>query len=227
MDIAHQIFRAIHIGAGITGFFVAPIAMFTQKGGKQHRRWGKIYYWAMIVTTVLSIFLAAANSNAFLFGIGVFSFQMTFQGRRVLLRKRPDRGQLPTPIDWIISVLSFLAGVSLIVNGVWNQHLLAVIFGAIFTVVMAADLRKLFRPPLEKAAWFFGHIRGMTVSYITALTAFSVSNLNFLPLLVRWLWPTIIIVPILSIVIAKYKRKFARGAEPKDVAQIELAIVAD
>ncbi len=227
MEIAHQILRIIHIGAGITGFFVAPVAMFTKKGGAQHRRWGKIYYWAMIVTTVISVVLAAANGNAFLFGIGVFSFHVTFQGRRVLLRKRPDRGQVATPIDWIFSVLSFLAGASLIVYGLWNQRILAIIFGAIFTAVMMSDLYKLFRPSKERAAWFFNHISGMTTSYITALTAFSATNLNFLPLLVQWLWPTVVIVPILSFTIAKYKRKFARGTQPKDVAEIQLAILPD
>jgi len=121
MEIVHQILRVIHIGSGITGFFVAPLAMFTKKGGKQHRRWGKIYYWVMIVTTVISVVLAAANRNAFLFGIGVFSFQMVFQGRRALLRKRPDRGQVATPVDWIFSVLSFLAGVGLLVF--WDHEL--------------------------------------------------------------------------------------------------------
>jgi uncharacterized membrane protein len=224
MEIVHQILRAIHIAAGITGFFVAPIAMFTKKGGKQHRRWGKIYYWAMIVTTVISVVLAVRNGNAFLFGIGVFSFQMVFQGRRVLLRKRPDRGQVATPVDWIFSVLSFLAGIGLLVYGILYLHILAIIFGAIFTATMTANIYKLFRPSKEKAAWFFDHIRGMTISYITALTAFSATNLNFLPVLVQWLWPTVVIVPILSYVIAKYKRKFAQGAQPKDVAEIRLGL---
>ena len=227
MEIIHHILRAIHIGAGITGFFVAPIAMFTKKGGKQHRHWGKIYYWAMIVTTVISVVLAARNGNAFLFGIGVFSFQMVFQGRRVLLRKRPDRGQVATAIDWIFSVLAILAGIGLLVYGIWNQGILAIIFGAIFTATMTADLRRLFRPSKERASWFFDHIRGMTISYITALTAFSATNLNFLPTLVQWLWPTVIIVPILSYVIAKYKRKFAKGAQPKDVAEVRLAVSPD
>jgi hypothetical protein len=227
MEIVHQILRVIHIGSGITGFFVAPLAMFTKKGGKQHRRWGKIYYWAMIVTTVISVVLAAANRNAFLFGIGVFSFQMVFQGRRALLRKRPDRGQVATPVDWIFSVLSFLAGVGLLVFGIMNYRILAIIFGAIFTATMTANLLKLFRPSKERAAWFFDHIRGMTISYITALTAFSATNLGFLPMLVRWLWPTVVIVPILSYVIAKYKRKFAKGAQLKDVAEVRLAISED
>jgi hypothetical protein len=227
MEIAHQIFRAIHIAAGFTAFVVAPIAMFTKKGGKQHRRWGKTYYWAMIVTTVLSILLAARTGNLFLFGIGVFSFQQTFQGRRVLMRKRPERGQTATPLDKVVALLAFFAGVGMLVLGIINGGILGIIFGSIFSLVLGSLLIGLFRPSKEKAAWFFDHITGMTTSYIAALTAFSVSNLSFLPLLVRWLWPTVIIVPILSFVIAKYKKKFNSGAEPKDIAEVRLALTTD
>ena len=33
-----------HVAAGFTALVMAPLAMMTQKGGSQHRRWGKIYF---------------------------------------------------------------------------------------------------------------------------------------------------------------------------------------
>jgi len=36
-----QTLRWTHILAGFTAFFVAPIALITQKGGPAHRRWGQ------------------------------------------------------------------------------------------------------------------------------------------------------------------------------------------
>jgi uncharacterized membrane protein len=39
----------VHITAGATAFLMAPLALATAKGGKAHRRWGKIYFWAMAV----------------------------------------------------------------------------------------------------------------------------------------------------------------------------------
>ena len=41
-----------HVTAGVIGFFVAPAAMITIKGGLWHRRWGKVYFWAMTAATV-------------------------------------------------------------------------------------------------------------------------------------------------------------------------------
>ena len=37
-----QSLRWTHILAGFIAFFVAPIALITQKGGPAHRRWGKV-----------------------------------------------------------------------------------------------------------------------------------------------------------------------------------------
>src|SRR5437016_947510 len=107
METVHQFLRLIHIVAGFTGFVVAPIAMFTKKGGAQHRRWGKIYYWAMVVATMLSFILAPWNNNVFLFVLGIFSFQLTFFGRRVLSRKRPNKGQRAKPIDFVVALVAF------------------------------------------------------------------------------------------------------------------------
>ena len=38
---------AIHILCGGVALFVAPGAMLARKGGAWHRRWGKVYFWAM------------------------------------------------------------------------------------------------------------------------------------------------------------------------------------
>ena len=44
MDSLIAILRWIHIGAGLCALGVAPGAMSTLKGGRAHRRWGKIYF---------------------------------------------------------------------------------------------------------------------------------------------------------------------------------------
>ena len=36
-----KIFLSIHIAAGTSSFLLAPVALATAKGGKQHKRWGK------------------------------------------------------------------------------------------------------------------------------------------------------------------------------------------
>jgi hypothetical protein len=47
----------------------------------------------------------------------------------------------------------------------------------------------------------------MVGAYIAAVSAFSVVNLMFLPPIVRWLWPTVIGVPLLILTTNRYKKK--------------------
>ena len=74
----------------------------------------------------------------------------------------------------------------------------------------------------EKYAWFFDHMTGMFTSYIAAVSAFSAVNLNFLPMIVQWLWPTFVGVPILIIWATYYKKKFYKGIHPADVATVKI-----
>ncbi len=37
---------AAHIAAGFGSFLLAPVALATAKGGKQHKRWGMVYLWS-------------------------------------------------------------------------------------------------------------------------------------------------------------------------------------
>jgi hypothetical protein len=59
-------------------------------------------------------------------------------------------------------------------------------------------------------AWWYKHMANMIGSYIAAVTAFSVVNFSFLPITVRWLWPTIIGTPLIALWITYYKLRFNR-----------------
>src|SRR3954469_13527313 len=93
----------VHIAAGMTAFFIAPGALFTVKGGLWHRRWGKIYFWAMAVVALTAILMATigVRPNQFLAAVAVFSFYNAFSGYRVLRRKRPAKGEGPRPMDCV------------------------------------------------------------------------------------------------------------------------------
>lgn len=50
-----KIFLAIHIVAGTASFLLAPVALATAKGGKQHRRWGKVYLYSMATVAATAL----------------------------------------------------------------------------------------------------------------------------------------------------------------------------
>ncbi len=217
LPVVIQAVRWTHILAGFTAFFIAPVPLLTAKGGNTHRRWGKIYFWAMAVVAATAMVLALWRPIPFLAFISVFSFYFAFRGYRVLSRKNPLQGQGPGAIDWAAAVLAFLGSVALIVLGmvrpspVWARlSVVAIVFGVIGVAFAASDIWKFTHPPSDKNFWWYAHMGGMIGSYIAAVSAFSVVNFHFLPTAVRWLWPSAIGVPGIFIWIGYYQRRFGQ-----------------
>jgi hypothetical protein len=57
--------RYLHIAAGFIGFFVAPVALAVRKGGPAHRRWGRVFFWAMVVAGSTAILNASFKGMTF------------------------------------------------------------------------------------------------------------------------------------------------------------------
>ncbi len=213
--------RWTHILAGFVAFFIAPVPLLTAKGGKTHRRWGKIYFWAMAVVAASAMVLALWRPVLFLAFISVFSFYVAFRGYRVLSRKNPSQGQGPGVLDWTAAVVALLGGIALIALGiarpgpVWTRlGVVPIVFGILGVGLSADDIRSFLRPPADKKFWWYAHMAGMIGSYIAAVSAFSVVNLHFLPTTIRWLWPSAVGVPGIVVWISHYQRKFGRANRP-------------
>jgi len=210
--------RVIHISAGMLALGLAPVAMLTVKGGQAHRRWGKIYFWAMAVVASTAVILALWRPQIFLALLAVFSFYMAFTGYRALSRKRPNQGQGPAAIDWAAALVTFAVSAALVVLGLirpgpsWQRlGVVPVVFGVLGMILAGLDIRKFVRPPADRNAWWFAHMAGMLGSYIATVSAFSVVNFTFLPIAVRWLWPTVIGTPLIALWITYYKIRFRRA----------------
>ena len=128
---------AVHIAAGGAAFLLAPVALATAKGGKQHKRWGMVYLWAMGVVAVTALPMALYRPVLFLALVAIFSFYLAFSGYRVLRLKDLARGGEARPVDWIAGVITFVACFVLaalaIVRPAMVQHMsyVAVAFGIV------------------------------------------------------------------------------------------------
>ena len=210
--------RWIHISAGMLALVLAPLAMLTVKGGRAHRRWGKIYFWSMAVVASTAVVMGLWLPKIFLALLAVFSFYMAFSGYRVLSRKRPAQGQGPAALDWTAGIVTFVVSAALVVLGLvqsgpaWQRlGIVPVVFGVLGMVLAGLDIGKFLRPPADRNAWWFAHMGGMLGSYIATVSAFSVVNFTFLPTTVRWLWPTVIGTPLIVVWITYYKVRFRRA----------------
>jgi uncharacterized membrane protein len=212
----NQIFHytlLFHIVNGTVALVIAPLAMMTVKGGRWHRRWGKIFFWAMAGVALSATIMCFIRTGMFLFLVAIFSFYFALTGYTALQRKTPN--DRPGLLDWCASVAMLVAGVVFFGTGAVDANLgaerwLRLVFGFFALLLSATDIRRYFKPSQSKRAWWFEHMGRFLGAYIATVTAFSVVNFQFLPSFLRWFWPTAIGVPLIIIWQSYYKRKFKR-----------------
>jgi len=226
-----QVLLYIHIAAGAVAFLCAPVALATVKGGRTHRQWGKVYFWAMATVAVTALALSLALPIFFLAMVAVFSFYASFAAYRVLYLKDFPKGGRPRPIDWFAAILTLCSSFLLFLMGFLKPYVMhvgvihvaghaisivSVVFGILGMRLAQRSLADFLKPPTEKMFWWFTHLQGMIASYIAAMTAFSAVNLGhwFGDAWWVWLWPTILGVPAISIWTRYYKKKFAPKRKP-------------
>src|ERR1700679_1853661 len=130
-------FLAVHITAGFGAFVLAPVALGTAKGGKQHRRWGMVYLWCMGVVAATALPMAIFRPVLFLAMVAVFSFYAAFSGYRVLKLKALARGGSAKPIDWFAGMVTFASSLTLALLGAFDPKaiqgfgIVAIVFGLI------------------------------------------------------------------------------------------------
>lgn len=218
----------VHIVAGGSAFVLAPLALVTAKGGKAHRLWGKIYFWAMAVVAASAVVMSAYRPILFLALVAVFSFYAAFSAYRVLGQKQAAQGaKVVRPLDWAAALVTFAASLGLGVIGAlrpaWVSGLgiPAMVFGVIGMRLACGSMWRFTHQPAEKMFWWYSHLQGMMASYIAAWTAFCVVTIG--PRLhgAWWVWvvPTAVGVPAIVLTTAYYKRKFGGGKKGKSVGR--------
>jgi uncharacterized membrane protein len=207
-----------HVTCGSVAFVCAPVALLTAKGGRTHRRWGKIYFRAMAGVAATALVLSIALPIVFLALAAVFSFYATFSAYRILFLKDLVRGVRARWFDWAAALVTFAASAGLAWVGYFRPRLvpgtgvIAVIFGVLGMVIAGRSLATVLWPPEEKQFWWYLHMRGMIASYIATVTAFVVVNLvpRFGNTWWLWLGPVMVGVPALLIWQRYYRGKFQK-----------------
>ena len=211
MSNVFSVILLIHIIFGGIALFVAPCAMLTRKGGLWHRRWGKTYFWSMAVVALTAVLMSMMRSGLFFLLVALFSFYLALSGYRVLHHKTPQ--QRAGTADWFAAALMLVGGVVLAGYGAYlmltsNFGTVAIVFGIIGILLAAADIHNFVRPPKDKRAWWYTHMTRMLAAYVATVTAFSVVNFQFLPVIARWLWATVIGTLGIVMWTRYYRKKF-------------------
>jgi hypothetical protein len=203
----------IHAFFGGLGLITGFISAAVKKGSLIHRRTGKIFSYAMVTSSLISLIVARmpGHENLFLFLIGVFTLYMVLAGNRALTFKSKVKLNA-TRADYLlsgtmllISVIMIVIGVSGIIQGASNG-VLYIFFGGFGILLTVGDFKTFKTFAENKDASLRSHLGRMLGALIASTTAFMIAGVNIGTLTV-WMLPTI----IGTIYIVYWSRKLRMG----------------
>ena len=210
MQTLTTMFLILHIICGFTALVTGGIASLTKKGGKGHRSSGKWYFWAMTGVFITAIVVSVLKDRVFLFMIGFFSYYFVVRGYRQLYLKGLGKTQKAAGLDWAITGIALLFGLSLVTFAVMQKLAgisfwpVPLVFGIVSGSFAVADMKLYIKGPTFKQHWLAGHIVSMGAGYIATWTAFVVTNVRFLPPVLVWLTPSVIGAVLISMSTRRY-----------------------
>lgn len=211
MDTIKSISLILHIASGFVGLIVGPISMISKKGSRIHIKSGRIFYWAMLVATISGLALSIVADIFFLSLIAIFSGYHVLFGYRAL---KIYNGKPIIVTDYILHLSTFIIMLGFVGYGIYLFNtpqqgigVLSLIFGSFGILTVSGNLKYLFSKNISHKKWLLKHISGMMGGYIASVSAFSVTQLHFLPDYVQWLWPTVIFTPLIIFWSAKHGKQ--------------------
>lgn len=235
MLAAYAFVRALHIIGGAVGLVSMFVPLLARKGGRLHRRVGKVFAVAMTTAGISGVVMAAAwllvparlgegdpaslRVRGLFFGaIGMLLLCAVQQMLRSLARKHSP-GPQPSALDLGLPIASLVVGLAAVVAGLAWRRPLPIGFGALAVASAIGDLRFVLRPLSSPRAWWYQHMRGVMGAMLSAITAFAVfggrrlfaevvpAELWWLP----WFGPTLVVVPLFMVWIARWRRRFGEA----------------
>jgi hypothetical protein len=199
METFFVVNRWVHITAGFIGFFVAPVALATRKGGPAHRLWGKVFFGAMVVAGSTALVGAQHIKSLFLLLTAIFSLYMAAFGYRSVFLKHLAWDARVAWADWLVAGVGLAAFAGTVAYGLRVGNVPVTVFGGIGAFTALRQLRGYARAGhWAKNQWLLNHISGFMASYIAAVSAFSVTSLRFIPFPYNFLWPTALGIPVVA-----------------------------
>lgn len=190
-----------HILSGFLALGAVGTALAAAKGSRLHRQAGKVYVLSMLIVSLTALALVFVRPNAFLLGIGIFSFYFVFTGWRAakLLDGKTRSFDICAALLMGATALAMTGcGLLDMTRPLENERaIILLVFGLIGLGMAISDLRQWRKGPVTGKQRIAYHLSRMLGGTIATITAAVVINLTFLPTLVGWLGPTALITPLI------------------------------
>lgn len=237
MNVALDAVLVGHVAAGFVGLAAFWVPVFARKGGRAHKRAGRVYAYCAYVVTVSAVTVAVGRVLEYqlegigvaeqpeLYGfacllgyLGVATFANVRQAMRVVATRRaPEmlRSPFHAALAWTaigssgVAVATALAAWSSVSPILLGMSPIGVVAGW-------PMLRMMRRPGAERMGWFYSHLAAMLGGGIAFHTAFLVFgaqrfwdySLDGPAAVVPWILPTVVGVPAIVVWTRRYRRKF-------------------
>jgi hypothetical protein len=193
MEKTIQILIYIHAAFGGLALLSGFISMVVKKGKIVHKKSGLLFFYSMMLSGIIAMFVALLpnHESPFLFAVGVFSLYFILTGKRALNFKieKPN-----LKIDKLISKIMIFTGILMILLPIIftkSINIVLVVFAIIGIIFSIKDLLLFKKPEQLKKGWLKLHLGKMIGGYISASTAFVVVN-QYFPSFYGWFIPGII-----------------------------------
>ena len=203
-----KILIALHVITGSIALISGGVAAIARKANKAHRIGGIIFVISMLITAIAAITVSLLKSNTFLLAVGIFTFYLTTSGW-IWAQHFPAKQKIR--YVRLVGGLGFAAAIFLVLVATLLSNQLSIIllvFAALLSVLSGKDLFK----PGDLKRYVPNHAGRIGGAYISAVTAFLVVNVQFLPRLVIWLGPGLVGGLLIALAIRQYEKR--RSAKP-------------
>lgn len=211
----------LHIVVGTISLLSGLIAIFSAKGKKWHKIFGKIYAYAMTAVFITGIIVAGFRYNKFLFLIAFLRYYSVFCGVRSLKLKALHKKQNASWYDWFAGTLNAVVNILFIGLGIYyalkngftsGGALLSLGFGLGGLLISYTNLKPFILRPNKAYHWYLAHIGNMMGGYIATITAFlstMVTRFDVMNPFLAFALPSLIGIPLLIIWQHKTEKKFS------------------
>lgn len=198
MEEAIKILIYIHAFFGGIGLITGMGSILVKKGGSLHKKMGKVFSYAMVLSSLISLFISRMpnHENLFLFLIGIFTIYMVLSGNRALTLKSKSKKKANLTdklISWImllISIVMIVIGIIGVVQKLDNS-ILYIFFGGFGIFMCLKDFKTYKTFTKNRNAWIKNHIGRMVGALIASITAFIVAGIH-IGTIFAWITPSII-----------------------------------
>jgi hypothetical protein len=182
--------------------------MIAKKGGKIHKKSGLVFFYSLLISDVISLFVSVMpeHESPFLFCIGVFTLYLIVGGYLVLRYK-----QQTVNLFWdkILSTTMLITGIGMILYPIiqfGKFNIVLGVFGIVGIIMSFIDFARYRNKTKLREQYLQLHLSKMIGGFIASVTAFIVAN-GVISGLIGWLSPGAIGIMVIAYWTIKLNRK--------------------